>query len=231
MCTSCHACCSPRSRRWIVPASYFLSRAMARVVGRRRFQVEQASPPAAKCRKFQTCPHEQAFPCHALIFKQGKHQGRSFDEIARTDREYVGWAFRELLEGNKLSNNLASFVAHLKQTRGGFMPVGKHRGKYFDEILKEDSEYVRWCREVTCLGDPRRELADFAKVEITSEVRNGQRTDEHAVSKCILCLEHPISACWIPCGHAVACFACAETADNICPVCRQRGCIQKLFIG
>lgn len=37
--------------------------------------------------------------------------------------------------------------------------------------------------------------------------------------ECKLCMQRPIDAVIIPCGHALACRQCAVTLDS-CPVCR-----------
>ena len=48
---------------------------------------------------------------------------------------------REERESNQLSRNMKAFAQYLKQQHGGLMTVGKHAGKFFDELLNEDPEY------------------------------------------------------------------------------------------
>ena len=106
---------------------------------------------------------------------------------------------------------------------------------YFNELFQTAPDYVEWAQGLASPGPASlKELADFAREQEEAGTRKRKREgeDEGAVKKCMICLERPLAACWIPCGHATTCYECAlGVADHICPICRKRGHIQKLFVG
>ena len=115
------------------------------------------------------------------------------------------------------------------------MSVGKHSGKFFDELLKEDPEYASW---VMTLAQPSAAMKEFAEYiveqqQIEADGENRKRArDEEAHGKCILCLERPLTSCFVPCGHCVACYECASTMESTrCPMCRKPSTVQRLFVG
>ena len=79
------------------------------------------------------------------------------------DKRYSAWALREEREGGQLSRNLAGFVKHVKERHGGVMGIGKYRGHYFDELLKNEPEHVEWAQSLASPGNAFKELADFAR--------------------------------------------------------------------
>ena len=160
------------------------------------------------------------------LLLQGKYVGRSFADVT-LDRSYVEWAFRES-EVGYLSTNLASFVQYVKDEYGGLLTVGKYKGKYFTEALDEDPQYAKWCGSASC---PNRFkcLKDFAAHAENQGER--MKEGESFAKKCMICLEKPLGAAWVPCGHTVACYECATALDGRCPICRRCGCVQKLFVG
>ena len=102
---------------------------------------------------------------------------------------------------------------------------------YFDEL---PPDYVEWAQGLTSPGHASlKDLADFAREqEEAGKKRKRGGEDEGAMKKCMICLERPLAACWVPCGHANTCYECAlGVADHRCPICRRRGHIQKLFVG
>ena len=106
--------------------------------------------------------------------------------------------------------------------------------RYFDELLQNDTEYVEWCQGLASPGNALKELADFARQQEEAGTKKRKRNgdDDSAMKKCMICLERPFGACWVPCGHATTCYECAlGVADHRCPICRKRGLIQKLFVG
>ena len=191
------------------------------------------------------------------FFQAGKHAGQSFEQIAADDRRYSAWALREQREGAQLSRNLAAFVKYVKKRHGGVVGVGKHRGlypwgleqslpalpcppsaatlptrRYFDELLRTDPEYVEWCQSLASPGNALQEIADYAREQEEAGKKRKREGDEGAIKKCMICLERPLAACWIPCGHATTCYECALGVENHrCPICRKRGYIQRLFVG
>ena len=68
----------------------------------------------------------------------GKHRGLSFEEVAKSDRSYCSWILREQPHG------LRKIYKYLVETHGGLLHIGKHKGKYFKEVMVED-----FCRPST----------------------------------------------------------------------------------
>jgi hypothetical protein len=168
------------------------------------------------------------------FFLAGKHAGHSFQKIAAEDRRYSAWALRlEREDGGKLSRNLAAFVKYVRALHGGVMSIGKHRGLYFNELLSNDPAYVEWCQGLSSPGNVLKDLAAYAKEQGEAGAKKRKRDETEACIKtCVICLERPLSACWIPCGHATTCYRCAlEVANGLCPICRKKGAIQRLFVG
>ena len=206
-------------------------------MSKRRFSVELASRPLRQY--YQGREREPATPLtrpkpHSLLL-QGKYVGRTFEDVAKEDRSYVEWAFREARSG-ELSSNLAAFVHYVRVEHGGLMTIGKHKDRYFKELLLEDPEYADWCTTVGAPGDPLRAFADYAaRIRAATGPNKRKREDDDDndsnVVKCMFCLQKPLSAAWIPCGHMVSCYDCARHMEKRCPICRQFGLVQKLFVG
>ena len=179
-----------------------------------------------------TTPHTRPRPNSLLL--QGKYLGQTFEDVARKDRSYSEWALREGKCG-ELSPNLAAFVVYLKAEFGGIMTVGKHKDKYFTELLEADPGYADWCETAGVHGNVLREFADYAaqvKAATVSDKRRGDDdNNDNGAKKCMFCLEKPLNAAWIPCGHMVACYECARHMEKRCPICRQYGLVQKIFVG
>ena len=208
-------------------------------MSKRRFSVEAASRP----RRFQSHGEElpdlitRARPSPRSLLLQGKYVGREFKDVAKEDRSYVEWALREEKSG-ELSPNLAAFVCYVKHTFGGIMTVGKHKDLYFTELVEKDPDYASWCSTVGAPGDVLREFADWhvrAGPTACSSTRVDKEADDNnsCGKKCMFCLEKPMSSAWVPCGHMVACYGCATSMPHPqrCPICRQLGLIQKLYVG
>lgn len=109
-----------------------------------------------------------------------------------------------------------------------------HLYRYFDELVKKDAEYVEWVQGLASPGNALKELADFAREqeEAGAKKRKREGEDEATMKKCMICLERPLGACWVPCGHTTTCYECALGVAGLrCPICRKRGLIQKLFVG
>ena len=124
---------------------------------------------------------------------------------------------------------------HLENVHGGIVPVGKHKGKYFDELLVSEPGYCKWVS--TLKKDPGafgpliqymecpRQRKDEGKVERKVEGKNEepakkkQRVD---VDVCRICFQHKINTCLVPCGHMVACLSCGlRLREEPCPICRR----------
>ena len=203
---------------------------------RRRFSVAAASRPLLLGRRDESQERTPAAtalrPEPQALLLQGKHVGRTFEYVAREDRSYVEWAVRESV-GGSLSRNLASFVQYVKIAYGGLLTMGKHRGRYFVEIVQNDPQYAHWCGSASCPSDFSN-LKEFAAYALEGRATGGcssKRGEESLTKKCTICLERPLGAAWIPCGHTVACYECAIALDRRCPICRRAGHVQKLFVG
>ena len=75
-------------------------------------------------------------PCPVRMLKLGKHRGHSFADVASRDRSYCAWILRE----KDLPQGFKKFRAHLIDTHGGVVPVGKHRGQFFDFVRASDPD-------------------------------------------------------------------------------------------
>ena len=142
-----------------------------------------------------------------MTLKYGKHTGAPYEKVAAEDRKYCAWVLREERESNQLSHNMKSFAHYLKTQHGGLMTVGKHSGKFFDELLKEDPEYAVWVQSLTQPGAAMKEFSEYIieQQQLKEDDGNRKRTrDEANNGKCILCLERSLTAAYIPCGHTVS---------------------------
>ena len=68
----------------------------------------------------------------------GKHRGRSFAEVTRTDRPYCAWILRAKPEP------FQRFNKYLRKTHGGILEVGKYKGMFFDEVFGVEPDYCIW---------------------------------------------------------------------------------------
>ena len=151
------------------------------------------------------------------MLRCGKHAGRPFHEVAVVDVGYCSWVLREMREGKKtLPRDLMALARFLEQEHGGVLDVGKHRGRFFDSIFKDDPDYAEWA---VSLDEPSRLMADFQKF-----VRNKRkRPREVGDDMCSICMDSNINSAFIPCGHQAACIDCARRlhGHGPCPICRE----------
>ena len=75
---------------------------------------------------------------HRLLLN-GKYKDYTFLQ-ASADRGYCGW----VLGSPSLPLSLRFFQHYLKQRHGGLFFVGKHKGRFFDEVLHSDPAYTLW---------------------------------------------------------------------------------------
>ena len=75
---------------------------------------------------------------HRLILN-GKYKNHTFYH-AEADRGYCNW----VLGSPSLPLSLRLFQHYLKQRHGGIFFVGKHKGRFFDEVLESDPAYTLW---------------------------------------------------------------------------------------
>ena len=67
---------------------------------------------------------------------QGKHRGATFADVAATDKGYASWVLRT--DFQSLPTSLQMFQEYLTSTHGGILTVGKHKSKYFSDVLEND---------------------------------------------------------------------------------------------
>ena len=65
------------------------------------------------------------------MLRLGKHRGQRHEEVAAAVKGYCAWILRE----KALPQGFSSLYKYLINVHGGIMQVGKHRGKYFNEVL------------------------------------------------------------------------------------------------
>ena len=75
---------------------------------------------------------------HRLLLN-GKYKNHTFSH-AEADRGYCNW----VLGSPSLPLSLRLFQHYLKQRHGGIFFVGKHKGRFFDEVLQSDPAYTLW---------------------------------------------------------------------------------------
>ncbi|AAZ67406.1 ihibitor of apoptosis (iap) [Trichoplusia ni single nucleopolyhedrovirus] len=61
---------------------------------------------------------------------------------------------------------------------------------------------------------------DAPIVQETASTSSLEDTQELSKSECKICFSKEINACYIPCGHVVACIECAWSIPD-CPICRK----------
>ena len=93
-----------------------------------------------------------------VMIKCGKHTGRPYGDVARTDPSYCAWVLREKANGTKLSRDLKSFANYVQDLHGGVLVVGRHSGRFFADVLREDPEYGEWAAS---LENPSKLMIDF----------------------------------------------------------------------
>ena len=78
------------------------------------------------------------------LVRHGEHRYLTFAELARVDRECVSWVLRS----ESLPTSLRDFARFVKSEFGGLLMVGKHRMRYFTEILESDPAYCVWVAQL-----------------------------------------------------------------------------------
>ena len=146
----------------------------------------------------------------------GKHRGRSFEEVTRIDRPYCGWILRVD------PSSFQKFHSYLQRVHGGLLEVGRHKGMFFNEVVASEPEYCVW---VSGLKEPGGGFHDFIlwlrkhfapPPDTEEEEPQGKK---QKVDECKICYDRQVNSVFVPCGHVLACFSCANSLDA-CPICK-----------
>ena len=151
------------------------------------------------------------------MLRCGKHSGRPFADVAAADPSYCAWVLRERANGTRLSRDLKAFANYVQDVHGGVLVVGKHSGRFFDEVLRDDADYAEWAAS---LENPSKLMVDFQ--DYVKKQRKRPRVEGSDI--CSVCLDRTIDTAFVPCGHMTACLSCARRlhADGTsCPICRE----------
>ena len=149
------------------------------------------------------------------MLRCGKHAGRPFCDVAATDPSYCGWVLREKADGRRLSRDLKAFATYIKDVHGGVLVVGRHAGRFFADVLRDDPEYGSWA---VSLENPSKLMIGFHEYV---KKRQRKRPRETGDDTCSICLDRTIDSAFIPCGHQAACVECARRLEGTCPICRE----------
>ena len=95
------------------------------------------------------------------MLRCGRHKGKSFHEVARTDRPYCAWVLRLCSLGDDVSPGLSAFAAYLRREHGGVLPFGAHKGSFFDEMLKDHPDYCSWVVRLPDASHTMQAFADY----------------------------------------------------------------------
>jgi len=150
------------------------------------------------------------------MLRCGKHAGRPFADVAATDAGYCAWVLREKQEGRRLSRDLKAFASYIQEVHGGVLVVGRHSGRFFADVLRDDPDYGEWAAS---LENPGKLMIGFHEYV---KKRQRRRAREANGDTCSICLDRTLDSAFIPCGHQTACLDCAlRLAGGPCPICRE----------
>ena len=145
----------------------------------------------------------------------GKHSGHAFADIAATDVGYCAWVLREKANGTRLSRDLKAFANYIQDVHGGVLVVGRHSGRFFADVLRDDPDYCAWAAS---LESPSKLLIGFHEYVKRQQRRRPRDTGDDT---CSICMDRTIDSAFIPCGHQAACVECARRLEGPCPICRE----------
>ena len=148
------------------------------------------------------------------MLRCGKHAGQRFEDVAAADSSYCSWVLREKADGKQLSRDLKSFATFIIKEHGGVLQVGKHRLRFFDDVLREDPDYADWAAS---LEAPSELMIGFQRYVQQQRKRPREPGDDNV---CSICMDSTIDSAFIPCGHQAACIECARRLHGPCVICR-----------
>ena len=126
---------------------------------------------------------------HRLLLN-GKYKDLTFLQ-AEADRGYCGW----ILGSQSLPLSLRLFQHYLRQRHGGLFSVGKHKGRFFDEVLHSDPAYTLWAMGLHDASGNLFEYQHFVASINEIDVQNSDRcarsrTRDIQLSSCFPALAH-----------------------------------------
>ena len=74
------------------------------------------------------------------IVLAGRYKGVTYNELITHQRPYCLW----VTESDCLPTGLQPFKSWLESRHGGVMAVGKHKLRFYREIVDEDPSYAVW---------------------------------------------------------------------------------------
>ena len=116
---------------------------------------------------------------HRLLLN-GKYKHYTFLQ-AEADRGYCSW----ILGTSTLPLSLRLFQYYLKQQHGGVFSVGKHKGRFFDEVFESDPAYTLWAIGVQDASGNLLEYQRYADEVVLDHVGR-QRSRICAVLGCLV---------------------------------------------
>ena len=98
------------------------------------------------------------------------------------------------------------------------MPIGRHKGKFYKEIIEEDSDYCSWASQIEKPGDPLKDFVHYLKLHW----KEGDRDDSNAKEseECKICFSAAINTVLVPCSIA-GCVLHAQNAWTYVPTARR----------
>ena len=114
---------------------------------------------------------------HRLLLN-GKYKHYTFLQ-AEDDRGYCGW----VLGSQSLPLSLRFFQHYLKQRHGGLFFVGKHKGRYFDEVLHSDPAYTVWALGLHDASGNLRDYQHYVTSTNESVMQNGDSAVQTSVRR------------------------------------------------
>ena len=152
-----------------------------------------------------------------MTLRIGKHKGKTYSCVADSDRSYCAWVLR--LGPSSTSSSLDKFCTYLKKHYGGILPVGRHKMKFYAEIVEEDKDYCAWAVQQKC-GEPLRGFVEYLKKVNWKDADDDKEENASPSNECKICCASHISCVLVPCGHRAMCSSCAGRVDS-CPFCKQ----------
>ena len=125
------------------------------------------------------------------VLRVGKHKGKSYSAVAESDRSYCSWVLR--LGSHSTSSGLDKFASYLKKNHGGILPIGRHKGKFYKEIIEEDSDYCSWASQIEKPGDPLKDFVHYLKLHWKESDRDREDSNAKGSEECKICFSAAIS--------------------------------------